>query len=312
MIRKVNIVNDWYYRHINPLCDEQSIFSKECLCRIKTIPITSLHQVLAWKFLADGNWPVIAVDPRHWYFDDDTFHRYVDRLSSLCRECDAAAVIPFDSPFGYERPSFVSPDLMESWLTKRAEYISESFRTHSPDTSILSPGISLGPADFERRTVSFVINNRALFDCYAVHCFGEISQSRLARLSKMLSNVLSAFSKPLWVTHWAASAYDRDVPGDDLKLPSHKQAALGLNNSFEMIDGLAKGNSVWFFTGFTEDLYNPAFNSPMDHSDPIRLLWTTKGVGAADKWDEYHFTGLIDYVGRWKLPVLQEVKSLAS
>lgn len=280
------------------------------LLNCEMVPLFSLYSPRYWMFIQAEEHDVIRMDPRHWYYDDETYQYYVERLASL----SARAVLVFDSPFTYEKPVYFPDRLFEDFVARRAEILYNEFKKRNSKAKLISPAVSGGIGEEnEHRTVAFLVNHHSLFDAIAVHCFGELAQRELAHLSKLLGNVLSPAPKPVWVTHWCVSAGSsvskRPKGSGYLPLPMD-EAARRLIDSYRTIDIMCHGKTVWFYAGLAGDIYAPELRSPSDYADPRRAFEITKGRGGLKEWDAFHFLGLISTEGIVKDEICKALKSL--
>lgn len=244
------------------------------------------------------------LDFRHWYYPDDKFDEYIQRVA----EFNLPAVCIGESPYGFERPS-CDITAYEHKLYKRMKRASDILRLKSPSTTIVSPAISIVDPTLQENYLDFFIHNRGCFDVYSVHCVYDLKEQIAGLLTAFLNQVLHALPKPVWVTQWAVPSCEHSIENSmsitmmDWKPSSHAQAAQSLRSGFRSIEEVAGKNTKWFFTGLDRDQYVSTGRIPNFWDG---YAYRNNPADAA-AWDARHFLGAVDYQGNIKMEVLESL-----
>jgi len=247
------------------------------------------------------------LDYRHWYYDDEVFANYLHTVSSF----KLPAICLFESPFGYELPN-IDINIFEKKLYERTELAYRIIKTNSPETTVVSPAISIVDPQHQERYLDYFIHNRSYFDVYALHCIYDMREQVAGLLTTLLTQALSALRKPVWVTRWAVPSCEHvienpfAVTASNWKPMSHNEGAAALRAGFRAIENISR-ETKWFFVGVGTDDYDAAKDVPsMWESSSYPMLETEVRA-----WDFQHFLGALDYKGQIKQPILDAFFEIA-
>ena len=311
MISIAVLEGDWirqnYYQKIRPVLQKNNI----PIFRHRILPLTHLYNQSFWSNFPTLPTSFVSLDPRHWYFDDDTFLVYAKHVALLPIE----AVFVFDSPFGYEMPSQIPVKEFEKVLSHRTHILSDVIKNSKSRMKIISPAIRKLKADLQERYLNYFVHHKSCFDAYAVHCCTETTDHSLGALTGFLNQVLSISHKPVWVTKWSVPSCDHSITSSKLINPSHwsqidsKTASVKMKNMFHRINEVAKNDIRWMFIGSSEDIYHPDKNIP-SFQESIYLPYQSDHI--SEGWEASHFLGLINYSGEVKSNILDTLVQISS
>ncbi len=295
-----------YYSNILPQLNQKNIPTAHS----QIIPLTKLHDKEYWGALRSShNIDIASLDHRHWFYEDDIFEQYVDKIASV----SFPAVCMFDCPFGYEMPN-ANLVAFEKKLYERSKILSDALRARQEKTTIISPAISMVNLEHQDTYLSYFVHNRTLFDVYGMHICYDMRETLTGILTAFLNQVLGVVRKPVWITKWAIPSLQQPI--DNLETLSssvwkpmiYSEAARKLTHTFQVIEEITQGNSKWLYAGMGLDAYNRYSTGPSSFWDqyPLYRFNATK-FG----WDFYHFMGTMTHDGHIKRPILDAVMELA-
>jgi hypothetical protein len=247
------------------------------------------------------------LDHRHWYYDDEVFVNYIHTVSAF----NLPAVCLFDSPFGYELPN-ADIHVFEKKLYERTELAYQILKTNSPTTTVVSPAICIIDPEHQERYLDYFIHNRSFFDVYGLHCIYDMKEQTTGLLTALLTQVLGALRKPVWVTRWAVPSCEHRVENPFAILASnwtpmnHNAGAAALRAGFRAIEDLCK-ETRWFFAGLGKDDYGAEKDVPSMWDNSMYPMPETE----IRAWDFYHFLGALTYQNQIKQPILDAFFEIA-
>lgn len=252
---------------------------------------------------------IAVLDYHLWYYDDDTFYKYIKTIAS--RKFRAVSI--FEHPFGWERPR-IDIYSFEKKLYQRTETACNIFRSICPKTRIVSPAIRVLDESLQKRYLDYFLHHRNLFDVYAVHCCTEITDHLIGALATFLHQVLKVLTKPVWVTRWSVPSCDHKITSNfSIKATNWSQissaeASIKLRTMYNTLNDVSRDEISWFFVGLDKDVYSP-FSSPPD-------FWNLSRIYLSDDvstvWMPEHFIGGISHDGKIKQHVINAFLDLAA
>jgi len=305
-MQKINVLEgDWTGRLYTKYVRSHIKRNNLPLLKHNKLPLTHLYDEEFWGNLRSSPPVYASLDPRHWYYDNDVFVSYVNKIASV----PLNAVSLFESPLGFERPLHMGMREFQQCLSERTKNFVNIVKGKQPKTKILSPAIRVINPEIQSILLNYLMHHRSYFDIYAVHCCTETTDHTLGALTGFLHQVLNILHKPVWVTRWAIPAFDKEISSSKLINPSDwsplisKLAAVRLRAMYSAIEEVSE--SSWFFAGTGDDVYHPDTPIP---------TWKDRLVYQVDfpkhNWEPYHFLGLVDYQGDIKQDVLDSLIGL--
>lgn len=279
----------------------------------EVLPLTQLYNDAYWWGLNASDKVYMAIpDHRHWYYDDDVFEAYVERVSSV----EFPVFCLGEAPFSFEMPSRVDSKSFTKKLFERIGILAHRIRERHPSTVLLAPGIGIVPEKSIQMYLDFFVHNRQHFDGYAVHICNDMREHNLGKVSSLLNQVMKILPKKIWVTKWAVPCLDERVINPQVMASSgwqpykQKDAVRRLEHSFTFFESMASAGSVWFYTGTDRDLYKPK-KVPGCHE-----LWQSQPTHVPEEysydWQYWHFLGLLTSDGVPKDELLEGIVRLAN
>lgn len=305
-VKKINTLggpwvdNTDFYKSVYPQIEQYKI----PFFRQRTLPITELSNDQFWGQLRSAHRIDIAIpDSRHWFLDDEDFERYVERLSSV----QFPVFLIFESPFVHEIP--VNLEAFTKKLFERTSRLVAAIKEKHPSTTVLSPAIGVVKEECKNQYLDFFIQNRNLFDGYAVHCCNDMTEHVLGQVATFLNQVMNILPKPLWITKWAVPCYDGKVMSPHVIGPAgcepynSNTAEQRMQRSFSLIESIASAGSQWFYVGLGRDIYRPR-RVPGPHE-----YWSQNSIPVlpeeySHNWQYWHFLGLFTAEGQLKTSLL--------
>lgn len=278
----------------------------------QTLPLTQLHNDDYWWGLRAANPIDIAVpDYRHWWYEDKVFEEYVERLASIRFPVFCLA----ESPFGFELPE-IDLKTFARKVFERLQLLSLSIRKNHPETVVLSPGIGLIEEKYRRFYLDFFVQNRHLFDGYALHICNDMREHSLGQIASFLNQVITVVNKPLWITKWAIPAFEGRVVNTQVmggvgwEPSSYSEASRRLMKSFTFFESVASEGSYWFYTGTGKDVYKPRrVVGPKEFWEPNNSAFISKNH--TQDWHYRHFLGMLTADGVFKERLFRGIAQLA-
>lgn len=310
-LSKINIMegewsDDHYYKSLLPLIQNADIPT----VRLDMLPVTRLYDSTYWGNLRSIHRTDIAVlDSRQWYLSDQEFYDYVHEVSKI----NFDAVVLFEHPYGGESPRSVDIDSLERKLFERTKIAVAAIRGRKGSkVQIISPAISDVPSEFYDRYVDYFLHHRNVFDIYSLHIANDMQEATIGRVTSMLTQVLKALPREVWVTKWAIPSVNKPISTAGIvgesnwKQISYASAVQRLRHIFISVESITGGKSKWFYTGMCQDKYKPRhLPSPMDFwRDPTLMT-------SSHAWGHQHFFGIIDHKGEIKEEVFDGFMTLA-
>lgn len=248
---------------------------------------------------------IIILDSQHWYYDDDVFEKYINKLA----EAKFFAVRIADSMWNMEFPVSYRPDSFLKTAIDRTKKLYNVFQKKSPGTCIVSPTIE----EVREEDRSLVIDYfRACSKCFAVYgfaCdFNPLQESIVAKHTALLNSVLTCGNLPIWVVRWCMASHQtavmsHKIGGEQLEIPTYIGAARRFRQIYDLVNSLGSVYE-WFFTGAGQDSFSIS-------KKPSETCYWRRGHVEMDDWDHRHFGGLYNYEGQLKKPVIQAFVNLA-
>lgn len=308
---KINVMEgNWldkrYYNTILPQLQEEGIESAV----EEIIPLTRLYDDSYWGSLRSIHRIDLAlVDPMLLHASDAEFHQYARKLSTI----NFPAICIFQDPYGFERPKEIDIDAFERKLFERTKVLCQLIKAKNPDTIIVSPAIN-DIKEHRERYMDFFTHNRSLFDVYAVHCCNDMKEHSLARVTSLLSEVLSVLSKEVWITKWAIPCLERRLTNTGFMNWSpitYMVACQRLRHSFVIIESITKGKSKWFYSGMGIDAFGVNLRAGShEYWNPLSSAFIPSEYSPT--WDFYHFIGMMTDRGDIKDPLFESFIKLAN
>lgn len=311
-IDKINILEgNWIDRRVwSKDTAEDSLY--HTLSKIKTfseidLPISHLFDDAFWGALRSSNKHLLGrVDFRHWTYSDEDFYFYAKRIASV----EFPAIILGDSPYGYERPSFVDDAAFTKKLFERMGILSKSIKAQFPKTKIVSPSVCIVDEPYRSKYLDFFIHNRNLFDVYSLNCAYDMQEQSTAILTAFLNQVVSVLPKETWVTRWSVPSSATEISGTNSIsswTPFNFRAAESrLKTVFADIESITSGKAKWFFTGCTKDDYDPFLKVSEAIWKPAWHVFPDN----SNSWNYSHFMGLVDCNSNQKEPIIKALLDL--
>lgn len=312
--KKINVLEgSWITENSRNLVVPQLAKAKVPFFRQQILPITKLYDDTYWGGLRLSHQIDLAIpDYRHWFFEDDIFETYIERLVSV----RFPVFCIFEAPFGFEMPR-IDTEAFAKKLFERSSKLAEAIKNKHPDTVILSPAIYALSEKNTHQYLDFFIHSRHLFDGYAIHCCNDMSEHTLGKMSSFLNQVMKILPKRLWITKWAVPCFDGKVINTQVMGPAgwepyqSNAAEQRLQRSFSLIESIAKSGSHWFYVGTGADFYKPRrVSGPNEYwaSNKVPVIPEEYSYG----WQYRHFLGLVTADGQVKEKLLKSFISLAS
>jgi len=308
MLRKLNILlcdeDNSYYQTVHPLLGKMDID----IYNANELPLHKLGDDRFWGELRSiVNIFLGKFDYRFWYCDDSLFRMYLDLISNI----RFPAIMPFEFPFGYEMPKNIPVEIFEKKLHERTKMVVDIIKSRQPETLIVSPSICAVSESMRNVYLDYFVNNRSYFDVYSLSCWYEPTEKNSVQLTSLLSETLKILPKPVWVTRWAFPSCDSVVESRKSLIQSvwkpmtSNEAAAKMGYIFRTINETIK-DIRWFFTGVGQDQYDP-------EKTPLDLVGNfSKNIkyDVLPQWGWEHFTGMMDYNGNIKKPILKTLSTL--
>jgi hypothetical protein len=309
---KINVlegawVDSFYHKAIYPQFENASI----PIFRQQVLPLLRIFDETYWANLRAAHKIHFAcIDPHHWGYDDAIFGQYVERISSVF----FPVVCLFESPYGLEMPSVETVAFSEK-LFERTTLLVNAIKEKHPSTIILSPAIQHTKEMYLNYYLDYFVQNRSLFDGYAVHCCNDMSEYALRKITSFLEQLMKAVPKKIWITKWGVPTHEGTIinavvgPSDSQPL-DYKVGYQRLQRSFAVIDSLASQGSHWFYTAIGKDSYNPHRKpSPSEFWNPDMACVTPNEYSYA--WQFRHFLGLATSDGKIKSSLIENFTRFA-
>jgi len=283
--------------------------------RQEVLPLTQLHNDKYWWELRSSHKIDMAVlDHRHWYYEDEVFEKYVERIASI----DVPIICLSESPFGFERPQIDLKTFAEK-LFERTQYLVHLVRKDHRKTTILSPGIGVMNENYRRFYLDFFVQNHRLFDGYALHVCNNLREHTLGQIASFLNQVMKLSAKPLWITKWAVPTFEgkiinTQVIGETGWEPyTYSNAVKRLIRSFVFFEDMASSGSYWFYTGTGKDIYKPRrVIGPKEFWEPHNSSVISEPEDYTPDWDYRHFLGMLTADGAFKEKFFKGLLNLAA
>jgi len=251
---------------------------------------------------------IYAMDYRHWYYGDDVFAKYVNKIA----EMKPKRLCVFGMPFDYERPWKIDVETFSYKLFQRTETIVHTMREKSPDTLLIAPALSVINSECRHFYDSFFAYHGTLFDAYSVMCSNDMSDISIGDISSALVKNLKWAKIPVYL--WCAVPSGQEVDtariiNDNRFVPlAERAAARKVEQLFYLFNNIADEVNLFYF-GIDKDAFDPHRNpKPSDFWEdrlPIDLYVHDY------KWNWFHFLGLIDHNDKVKTYLLKTLFDLA-
>jgi hypothetical protein len=268
--------------------------------RQQALPITRLHDDQFWESCRNSD--IYVLDYRSWYLDQSEFYKYALQISNI----QNSAIVLFENPFGVERPN-IDDSSFRGLLNSRTNLLANLIRSHS-NSKIISPAIRIFDYQTERKCLDYFINNRKLFDIYAVHCCDEMDDRNIGSLCSLLNQAMKLYPKPVWVTKWAIPCFDTPVENSMWIPTSTEVSARQMKNIHRDICNISITGLEWFFVGTGTDKYSPTENVPLNMHSNLPYIPDKQSL----QWNKEHFLGSADYLGNVKQNILNQIIELNS
>lgn len=305
MMKKINILtSEWSDGNAFPVV--RPLLNDINLVHSTTIPISRLYDQWYWSSLSSlNNVHLVNLDFKHWYDTDDVFQEYITKISLI----KPPAVCLFDRPYDYERPSQLHIDDFERKLYFRSKLASSILRENG--IKVVSPAIAVIPQEFQSRYLNYFVQNRLLFDIYAMHCCYDYREQSTALLSSFLQQVLNVLKKEVWVTKWSVPSCEhpienRHVIGKSSWIPmSYTESSVKMTHIYDTFNEMCQNDCKWFYTGIGKDDYDPDKKVPLFGEYQYYPSLLTGIV-----WNQFHFMGLINYKNEIKNHLIQTLQNM--
>jgi len=312
--KKINILEgSWVTKSYRKLIVPDLTKAGVPFFRQQILPITKIYDDEYWGELRSSHRIDLAIpDYRHWFFPDDVFEKYIERLASV----RFPVLCIFEAPFGFEMPK-IDIEAFAKKLFERSSKLAYAIKEKHPDTTLLSPSIYALKEHYRDQYLDFFIHSRHLFDGYAVNCCNDLSEHTLGEMSSFLDQVMSVSPKRLWITKWAVPCFDGKVINSQVMGPDgwapyqSNMAGHRLQRSFSLIESIARIGSHWFYVGTGMDFYKPRrVPGPNEYWEGSATPVIPEEYSY--RWQYRHFLGLLTSDGKVKEKLLKSFISLAS
>lgn len=287
-------------------------FNISCFCKSTLIPQLKNKMPVGIKetiFIPSVSIPKIKsdfrfsfLDYRHWYYNDDVFEQYLNRVLSFKPEY----LFIFDKPFDHERPWKIDTPTFEKKMIYRAERIKSFFKNNSPETQLVSPFIFSVHDLYLKAYSNFLALTHHLYDYYSVFCSNDMSDMSIGRINSLLKEILNHSDKPIIV--FVAIPCGKNKNSEDYSPFNEKVATEKLVQLINLFNSISQ-NCYYFYFGIDKDVYDENKKpSPFDFWNNEMPLDT---YIMEYKWDWHSFLGLTDSRGKVKIGLMKTILDIA-
>jgi len=251
-----------------------------------------------------------SLDYRHWYYDEDVFEKYIEKIITY----KPKRLFIFDNPFDHERPWTIDIRTFSRRLNQRARKLVEIIRKESPETMTIASWISVVEDAVRTTYVKFVGSHIDLFDAYSVLCVNDMTDISLGLVSSTLFELRRIEQKPTFLlcavpAGKIESQSKRGVQQAVFEPMVEQDASQRLKQIFELFKNITQNEFYMLYLGIDRDAYDPNKKSVPDdfwqNSIPIDMYIHEY------KWDWFHFLGLLNYNDRVKSYLLKALIGLS-
>lgn len=194
---------------------------------------------------------VLVIDGRSWELNDLEFGHYVEAVASQ----SPTRVVPFEDPFGTERPWKVDRKYFARKLDERSRIVSTTF----DKSQLMSPCIRWNHDDDRAMYEAFMKATSRFWGAYAIDLCNSHEEPVIAYVSTLLLRLMEVDPKPVFVVNFAIpSTADGDAAPH---IVDHTRAATRLRKAMATIGGLCTKGIVWCYTGLDTDSC-PLYSQP--------------------------------------------------
>lgn len=270
--------------------------------RQQALPITRLYDEQFWENCRSYNSDIYVLDYRSWYLGQSEFYKYALQVSAI----QNSAIVLFENPFGFEKPN-IDDSSFRGLLNTRTNLLSNLIRSHS-NSRIISPAIRIFDYQTERSCLDYFINNRKLFDIYAVHICDEMNDRNIGLLCGLLNRAMKLYPKPTWVTKWAIPCCDVPIENSAWIPVRTELAVQQMQDVYRDICNISIAGIDWFFVGTGTDKYSQSGSVPLNMYSSLPYIPDKQSL----QWNKEHFLGSVDYLGNVKQNILNQIIELSN